>query len=250
MKKLLAVLLTAAMMLTLFGVISVSAYDNPTIYIDKVEDASVGEEVSVWINFANNPGNICSLKLKIDFDPSLIQLQSIDNENATMNTEPFTSNFDENAYTAEQLKTLHPVTYVYQGFDNITDENGTIAELKFIPLEAALGQTVPVSISEISNITDVDLYDEKDITVSGSTPTISAVPNARYICGEVSSLSFTPCASGVCEVVFTSGSTPTSLTIPNTVKWSDDFDPTSIDASTTYEIPVLNGTMGVCAKWV
>ena len=102
---------------------------------------------------------------------------------------------------------------------------------------------------ETSSLTNVDVYDEKDITVSGSTPTISAVPNARYICGEVSSLSFTPCGSGVCEVIFTSGSTPTSLTVPITVKWSDDFDPSDLDASTTYALNILNGTMGVAAKW-
>lgn len=102
---------------------------------------------------------------------------------------------------------------------------------------------------ETSSLTDVDVYDEKDITVSGSTPTISAVPNARYKCGEVSTLSFTPCSKGVCEVVFTSGSTATTLTIPNTVKWSDDFDPSSLDASTTYALNILDGTMGVAAKW-
>ena len=102
---------------------------------------------------------------------------------------------------------------------------------------------------EASSMTDVDVWDEKDITVTGTTPSISAVPNARYVCGEVSTLSFTPCASGVCEVVFTSGSTPTTLTIPNTVKWSDDFDPSDLDASTTYALNVLNGVMGVAAKW-
>ena len=103
---------------------------------------------------------------------------------------------------------------------------------------------------QTSNATDVDVWDEKDVTVSGSTPSITAVPNARYVCGEVSTLSFTPCANGVCEVVFTSGSTATTLTIPNTVKWSDDFDPSDLDASTTYALNVLNGTMGVAAKWV
>ena len=102
---------------------------------------------------------------------------------------------------------------------------------------------------ETSSLTDVDVWDEKTISVSGSTPTITAVPNARYICGEVSTLSFTPCATGVCEVVFTSGSTAASLTVPNTVKWSDDFDPSDLDASTTYALNILDGTMGVAAKW-
>ena len=100
-----------------------------------------------------------------------------------------------------------------------------------------------------SNVSDIDIYDEKDITVSGTTPSITAEPNARYICGEVSTLSFTPCSNGVCEVVFSSGSSPATLTIPNTVLWSDSFDPSDIDASTTYSIKVTDGIMGVAMKW-
>ena len=44
-------------------------------------------------------------------------------------------------------------------------------------------------------------------TVSGTAPVIVAEDNHRYVCGEVTSLSFTPCASGICDVIFTSGST-------------------------------------------
>lgn len=86
-------------------------------------------------------------------------------------------------------------------------------------------------------------------TVSGTTPTITAKAGVQYICGEVSTIDFTPSATGVCDVVFTSGSTPAVLTVPNTVKFPSWFDPTSLDANTTYEINVLNGTLGAVMAW-
>ena len=87
------------------------------------------------------------------------------------------------------------------------------------------------------------------VSVTGSTPEISAVENTRYICGEVSTLSFTPSQSGICDVLFVSGTTPTVLTVPNTVLWAGDFNPASLDASTTYELNILDGVYGVAAKW-
>ena len=86
-------------------------------------------------------------------------------------------------------------------------------------------------------------------TVSGSTPTIVAVAGMRYECGEVSTIDFTPSVSGVCDVVFTSGSTPAVLTVPNTVKFPSWFDPDNLDADTTYEINVLNGVYGAVMAW-
>ena len=90
---------------------------------------------------------------------------------------------------------------------------------------------------------------EKTVAVSGTSPTITAEANARYICGEVTSLSFTPCASGICDVQFTSGSTVTVLTVPSTVKFPDWFDPTSLKTNTVYEINILDGIYGVVMKW-
>ena len=86
------------------------------------------------------------------------------------------------------------------------------------------------------------------VTVSGTTPTIVAKSGIRYVCGELASLDFTPPASGICDVVFTSGSTPTVLTVPSTVKWANGFDPTSLDADTTYELNIMDG-LGVCGAW-
>ena len=86
-------------------------------------------------------------------------------------------------------------------------------------------------------------------TVTGSTPVITATANHRYICGEVTSLNFTPSTSGMCDVRFTSGSTVTVLTVPNTVKWPGWFDPTSLETNTVYEINIEDGVYGVVMTW-
>ena len=90
------------------------------------------------------------------------------------------------------------------------------------------------------------------VAVTGTTPTITALPGIRYVCGEVATLDIILPASGIVDVVFESGSTATVLTITPptgvTLKWANGFDPTSLDANTTYEINVADG-LGVCASW-
>lgn len=90
------------------------------------------------------------------------------------------------------------------------------------------------------------------VSVSGTTPVITALPGIRYVCGEVSTLDITLPASGCIDVVFVSGSTPTVLTVTPptgvTLKWTGGFDPTSLDANTTYEINIADG-LGVAASW-
>ena len=65
----------------------------------------------------------------------------------------------------------------------------------------------------------------------------------------MTSLSFTPCVSGICDVRFTSGSTVTVLTLPNTVKMPDWFDATSLETNTIYEINILDGVYGAVMTW-
>lgn len=93
---------------------------------------------------------------------------------------------------------------------------------------------------------------DKVVTVTGTTPTITAQPGIRYICEEVTTLDITLPASGIIDVTFDSGSTATVLTItpPSgvTLKWANSFDPTSLDANTVYEINIMDG-LGVAASW-
>ena len=90
------------------------------------------------------------------------------------------------------------------------------------------------------------------VTISGTTPSITALPGIQYICGEVATLDITLPASGCIDVMFQSGSTPTVLTVTpqtgQTVRWANGFDLTSLEANTTYEINVKDG-LGVVGSW-
>ena len=85
------------------------------------------------------------------------------------------------------------------------------------------------------------------VTVSGTSPVITAVSGVRYVCGEVATLDFTPCATGICDIFFVSGSTPTVVTLPNTVKFPNGEFVT--EADTAYEINILDGIYGVVMSW-
>lgn len=89
----------------------------------------------------------------------------------------------------------------------------------------------------------------KVISVEGTTPAITAVADTQYICGEVSTLSFTPSATGTCDVIFESGATATVLTVPSTVKFPEWFDASALDANMTYEISITNGVYGAVMAW-
>lgn len=90
------------------------------------------------------------------------------------------------------------------------------------------------------------------VQVSGTTPSITAQAGIQYICGEVATLNITLPASGCIDVIFQSGSAATVLTVtpPSgvTTKWTNGFDPTSLEANTTYELNIQNG-LGVAASW-
>ena len=84
------------------------------------------------------------------------------------------------------------------------------------------------------------------VIVAGTDPVIQAARNTRYICGEILSLDFTPCASGICEVIFTSGSSVTVLTLPETIKMPEWFE---VETNHTYEISIVDGVYGAVMVW-
>lgn len=98
-----------------------------------------------------------------------------------------------------------------------------------------------LAVGIMNDITALQAKVVKEVTVSGTTPVIIAEANTRYICGTVATLSFTPPATGITDIIFTSGSTPTVLTVPNTVRWANEFDPTFLIASKTYELNIMDG---------
>lgn len=133
--------------------------------------------------------------------------------------------------------------------------SGYLKEAVFYGLAHASGDTTQSASSNlVGNYTETaksKIHEMLDapVTVSGTTPTITAMSGVRYVCGEVATLSITPPQSGCIDVIFTSGGTPTALTVPSTVKWLNGFDPDNLEANTTYEINILDGVYGVAGSW-
>ena len=127
----------------------------------------------------------------------------------------------------------------------------------FYGLAKAAGDTTQSQSSNaVGNYTDAAKAAIKDmlgitegmniVTVSGTAPTINAASNTQYLCGEVLSLNLTPSATGICDVIFTSGSTQTVLTVPATVKMPEWFE---VEANKIYEISITNGVYGAVMVW-
>lgn len=118
--------------------------------------------------------------------------------------------------------------------------------------DASGGTVTDVTVNGVSvldsqtGVASITVNESQTITVSGTEPVISAVSNARYVCGELTSLDFAPSATGICDVIFTSGTTATVLNLPSTVILPDWFE---VEANHTYEISIVDGVYGAVMVW-
>ena len=158
------------------------------------------------------------------------------------------ANDRSNAYALDWDGNGHYAGDVYVGCN--TDSTGG-TKLARIPGPSTGDGTYELQASVSSGVTTYTWAPPGIVeeVVSGTTVTISAQAGKRYLCGEVSTISFTPSQSGICEVIFTSGSSAAILTLPNTVKMPDWFDPTSLDTNTVYEISIADGVYGAVMTW-
>ena len=92
-----------------------------------------------------------------------------------------------------------------------------------------------------------DDYDSLVVEVSGTDPVITGKASYRYNCGELYTLSITPPETGTMDIIFTSGATPTVLSLPNTVKMPDWW--VGIETNTTYEMCITDGTYCGVMSW-
>lgn len=182
---------------------------------------------------------------------------------ASSNSDPATGSQTRLAFMAYVDNATTPTNVEFQYYRSVSSHTASQQgdQVYVYKLTSAGTWTVTVreAMSKIAAGTNMSLnYSNETITlnsspavvnVSGATPTITAQAETRYLCGEVTTLSFTPCVSGICDVRFTSGSTVTVLTIPNTVKFPDWFDPSSLETNTIYEINILDGVYGVVTTW-
>ena len=118
-----------------------------------------------------------------------------------------------------------------------------------------LGASGGGSVTSVNGQTGAVALDAEDVgaspaetvvTVSGATPTITPAPNTNYKCGTLDSLTVSnPPATGAYSIVFTSGATATTTTIPATILGLEDF---AAEANTLYEINVLDNR-AVVGSW-
>ena len=124
----------------------------------------------------------------------------------------------------------------------------------FYGLAKAAGDTTQASSSNAVGTYTEDAQSkihemlDAPVTVSGTDPVIACKAGMQYVCGEVSTLSITLPASGIVDIIFESGSTPTVLSGLSSINWASGFDPTNLDANATYELNV-KGSLGVAVKW-
>lgn len=112
----------------------------------------------------------------------------------------------------------------------------------------AVGTYTDEAKTAIKQMLDVkDNYDSLVVEVSGTDPVITGKPSYRYNCGELYTLTVTPPASGTMDIIFTSGTTPTVLSLPNTVKMPDWW--AGIETNTTYEMCITDGTYCGVMSW-
>ena len=85
----------------------------------------------------------------------------------------------------------------------------------------------------------------KDLT--STSITLEAAAETRYIYGELSSLTVSSLPTeGFVNILFTSGTTPTVLTLPNTVKMPEWV---TIGANMTVMIGIADGVYGSAQIW-
>lgn len=150
---------------------------------------------------------------------------------------------DKNGTTTAQVSDGPQGPQGPAGQDGTNGQNG-----EGVPTGGAAGQVLKKSSGADYDTEWADLP-AAPVPVSGTAPTITAAPGTRYVCGELASLQFTPSATGICDVVFTSGAAPTVLTVPGTIKWPDWFNPMSLEANATYELNVMDGVLGAVGIW-
>lgn len=99
--------------------------------------------------------------------------------------------------------------------------------------------TVGAKLGELSR----QLSDKQDkttyVTLTGTIITQVGADNTMYLCGELAELTFTAPATGITAIRFTSGSTPTVITLTG-ITMPDDWTG-ACEANKRYDICVLNG---------
>lgn len=126
-----------------------------------------------------------------------------------------------------------------------TDSNGDIVETTIDPTSVGTVTDVQVNGTSVvtSGVASIDLtgYEQNaTITALSATDSITLADNTIFNGSTQTSLTIalwsTPTVSSICEIVFSSDSTATTMSYPNTIKWLDGSD----DVASNVFTPVAN----------
>lgn len=157
MKKIVAIILTLIMVLSVVNVASVFAAAKPTITVETVE-AAAGDTVNVKINISNNPG-IWGLKITVNYDKNVLTLKDAVNGDF----------FDESEWTkGASEKVPYTLSYGANDFNNITKASGTLAILTFKIKDTAENGDYNITAEyEVGNIIDSNFNDIEFAVING-----------------------------------------------------------------------------------
>ena len=159
-------------------------------------------------------------------------------------TNELTITFDNGTYRVTITDKDHPTGQSFDVMDGAPDAGSVSYDPSGTYQSGTVGAELQNQTRQLSDKQDKTTYQ----TVTGTTLTLTpAVDNTMYLCGELTELTVTAPTTGIFAVRFTSGTTPTVVTFTG-ITMPDDW-PTTLDASTTYEINVLNG-FGVWQSWI
>ena len=239
MKKLLAIILTLAMVLSVLTIETIFAATEPTITVETVE-AKAGDTVEVKVLISNNPG-IWGLKVKIAYDRSALTLTAVENGDFFADSEWTKGKLDKETYT---------LSYGANDFADITTVSGTLATLTFSVSDTAEAGDYDMTVSYVAgdiinaNLDDVDFtMVNGKVTIPAPTPEVTPEPtptpnpSLKYLTYEISNneVTITDCdesVSGALEIPSTIDGYPvtciygsafndcinlTSITIPDYV---------------------------------
>lgn len=171
-----------------------------------------------------------------------IGVRSWDNKNGYLTVmRPLDSQIKEGVVTGPVITPYQQHLSTFYGLAKIAGANENNSTL----VAGVYSEAAKSKISDMLNA---------PVSVSGSTPSITAMSGVRYVCGEVSTLAVTAPASGCVDIVFESGSTATVLTVTSAksgvsaIKWANGWDETC-EANTRYEILVDDGEWGIKCEW-
>ena len=133
--------------------------------------------------------------------------------------------------------------------DSVNGQTGAVVldagDLEFDDSETYASGSVGAELSAQKNAISQKETKTTYTTLSGTTVTQTGEDHMMYLCGELATLSFTAPQTGITAIRFSSGTTATVVTLTG-ITMPDDW--TGAEASTTYEINVLNG-LGVWQSW-